>query len=327
MAQAKQPRNLYGIVLMLIHALALTILYANNKFIMEFISSNQLVFLYKTAVLLGALPWILKNGKQSLKTDRLHLHLLRGIVSTSGGLLFTYGLSKVDIASATAINKMEPILLMLLASFYFKEKLSTEKIVTIILSMLGMLMVSYQVVAWGESGLNFPWLNNGGKISSFNYYYLIIFGAVLLWTVNSSIVKSLGSTESNKTQLFYISLISVLFSMPFALCSWKWANIGGIQLPYFDSFHSIFNIGLTKSLIGLIMLSALMHFLHVICYFQSMKVAEMSVVIPFDYARLVFGAIFGYVFFHEEPTFSAFMGYLLILVSGVYLLRHTSKKA
>jgi len=308
---------------MLIHSLALPMLYVINKYVMKFIHSNQVVFLYKSAVLVGILPWVLYGGLDCIRTKRLKLHLLRGVVSTVGGLMFMYGLNHVDVASSTAMNKMEPILVMLVATLYFKEQLSLAKIVTIALSFVGMLLTAYQFIGW-DGGLYFPWMDSAHSSPPFNYHYLILFGAVLLWTANSSIIKALGTTESNRTQLFYISVISVLVSMPAALCTWSWNTVGGVTIPWVTSVQSIEDIGLTSQLVELILLSALMHFLHVVCYFQSLKVAEMSVVIPFDYSRLIFGAILGYYFFGDVPTFSAYVGYTLILTSGLYLLRQTS---
>lgn len=325
MSQPSQYRNIYGIILMLIHAIALPMLYVINKYLMNSIPSSQVVFLYKSAVLIGILPWILHGGLDCIKTSKLGLHMARGVVSTLGALLFMHGLHKVDVASATALNKMEPILLMLVSAIYFKERLCATKIVTLILSFIGMLLVSYQFVSWGDNGVYFPWVGATQEEVVFNKYYLYIFAAMLLWTANSSIIKALGRTESNRTQLFYISVISVLVSMPTAFCTFSFEPFGFISLPKINNIMSISDLNITTQIGELIMLSALMHFLHVVCYFQSLKVAEMSVVIPFDYSRLIFGAILGYSFFGHVPTFSAYVGYALILISGVYLFRYTSK--
>jgi drug/metabolite transporter (DMT)-like permease len=325
MSQTNQYRNVYGIILMLIHAIALPMLYVINKYVMNELPSSQVVFLYKSAVLIGILPWILHGGFDCIKTNKIGLHLARGLVSTLGALLFMHGLHKVDVASATALNKMEPILLMLLSAIYFKERLNAVKITTLVASFVGMLLVSYQFVNWGENGLYFPWLAENQEEVAFNRYYLYIFAAMLLWTANSTIIKALGKTESNRTQLFYISMISVLVSTPAAFCEFSSNQIGFLSIPQISKITSIYEWNLSAQIMELIMLSALMHFLHVVCYFQSLKVAEMSVVIPFDYSRLIFGAILGYAFFGHIPTFSAYIGYFLILVSGIWLFRCTSK--
>lgn len=321
MSQPAQYRNTNGIVLMLINAFATSMLYCIMKYLTGFINSHQVVFLYKFLVLIAIVPWILYDGIGCVKTRKLKVHLLRGFVSTAGALCFMYGMSKVDIASATALNKMEPILLMIIGALYFKEKLSRAKISAVILSCLGMLFVVYPIITITDNSLSFPILENG-EAPKFNYNYLIILAGVLLWTLNSSVVKVLGRTESNRTQLFYVSLISVLVAAPIALCQWL-VMPSGIPIP--QGFDIGFLNNLTAPAFGLLLCLGMLHFTHVACNFQALKMAEMSVVAPFDYSKLIFGGLLGYCFFNNIPTFSAYIGYILILISGIYLLKSEAK--
>jgi S-adenosylmethionine uptake transporter len=308
---------MYGIILMLSHSLAASLLYAVNKYLTGFVSSNQVVFLYKFIVLIGIVPWLLHGGIDCLKTKKFKLHLLRGFVSTIAALCFFYGLSKVDIASATALNKMEPVLLMIIGVLYFKEKFSISKATTVVVSFIGMLFIMYPIITFDDSGMHFIQFNS--EMPQLNYNYLIILCAVLLWTINSSVVKVLGKTESNRTQLFYVSLISVLVSLPTAMFTWSTQSIGGVDILWVGEV-SPFN-HFNSQVMLLLIVVAVMHFLHVTCYFQSLKVGEMSVVIPFDYSRLVIGGIIGYCFFGSNPSLSSYIGYFLILASGIYLLK------
>lgn len=321
-------KNTNGIFLMLVNAFATSMLYVIIKYLTESITSNQVVFFYKFLVLAVVIPWVLYDGIGCIKTRKLKLHLVRGFVSTLAALLFFYGLSKVSVASATALNKMEPVLLMIIGALYFNEKLSKVRITTVILSCIGMLFVVYPIIELTDTGLKLPFLN-GNEAPEFNYNYLIILAAVFLWTINSSIVKTLGKTESNRTQLFYVSLISVLVSFPAAIFSWETQTIGGVEILWINDINPFTT--LTPQLTGLLICAAMLHFMHVACYFQSLKIAEMSVVVPFDYTRLVFGGILGYCFFGTIPNFSSNIGYCLILGSGIYLLsaeaRHKKKLA
>ena len=292
MSQPKY-RNTNGIVLMLINAFATSMLYVIIKYLSEFITSNQVVFIYKSLVLVGIVPWILYDGLSCIKTKKLKLHLIRGVVSTLGALFFFYGLSRVSIASATALNKMEPILLMILSAVYFKEKLSAVKISTIIISCLGMLFVVYPFITVADTGFEFPWFGDG-ESTEFNYNYLSILAGVLLWTANSSVIKVLGKTESNRTQLFYVSVVSVLVAMPAAVFQCNIQSVFGVSIPWVSGFNTF--ASLTAPSIGFLLCLGMLHFMHVACYFQSLKIAEMSVVAPFDYSKLVFGGVLGYCF-------------------------------
>ena len=321
MSQSYKYKNTNGIMFMLINAFATSMLYCIMKYLTDFISSHQVVFLYKLLVLVGIIPWILYDGISCVKTKKLKIHMLRGFVSTTGALCFMYGISKVDIASATALNKMEPILLMIIGALYFKEKLSRAKISAVILSCLGMLFVVYPIVTMENNDINFIWSSKSEPFQ-FNYNYLIILIGVFLWTINSSVVKILGKTESNRTQLFYVSVISVLVAMPIALFKWDISALSSLASPItgMNSFNS-----LTMPAIGLLLCLGMLHFIHVACNFQALKIAEMSVVAPFDYSKLVFGGFLGYCFFNNTPSFSAYIGYAFILISGICLLKSEAK--
>ena len=323
MLKSPSPQNMSGICFMLVNSLSMSLLYVVNKYLMGFLDSNLVVFAYKFAVLLGILPWILHGGIDCIRTKKIKLHLLRGILSTVGALLFFHGLSKVDVASATALNKMEPVLLMLVSLFYFKEKLSGTKISATIMSCIGMLFVIYPLVTYTNTGLHIPLLGDGSEAPEFNYNYLIVLGGVLFWTANSSVVKALGKTESNRTQLFYISVFSVIVSLPTALFKWEWIDAAGMNILWITDTISFMNFKMEY--LGFIALGALFHFIHMASYFQSLKIAEMSVVIPFDYSRLIFGGALGYYFFNNVPSFSSCIGYVLILISGIFLLRAEAK--
>jgi drug/metabolite transporter (DMT)-like permease len=318
MPNSNNYRNTNGIVLMLINAFATSMLYCIMKFLTGFINSHQVVFFYKLIVLVGLIPWILYDGISCIKTRKLKIHILRGFVSTAGALCFMYGMSKVDIASATALNKMEPVLLMIVGALYFKEQLTFPKIMVVVVSCLGMFFVVYPIVDIVEGKLVLPWLSNEAS-TEFNYNYLIILLGVFLWTVNTSVVKVLGKTESNRTQLFYVSLISVFVAGPVALL--KWAPLSSSAILFPTAVDLSFLSNLTMHAVGLLFCLGMLHFIHVACNFQSLKMAEMSVVAPFDYSKLVFGGILGFCFFGSVPTVSALIGYVLIIGSGIYFLK------
>lgn len=55
------------------------------------------------------------------------------------------------------------------------------------------------------------------------------------------------------------------------------------------------------------------------CINRSLKLAPASVVIPFQYTMLPWGALFGYVFFAETPSLSTLLGAALITAAGLYI--------
>ncbi len=52
----------------------------------------------------------------------------------------------------------------------------------------------------------------------------------------------------------------------------------------------------------------------------SLRLGELSAIMPFRYSRIVFLLILGFLVFGERPTASMLIGATLILISGVYIM-------
>ena len=52
----------------------------------------------------------------------------------------------------------------------------------------------------------------------------------------------------------------------------------------------------------------------------SLRLGELSAIMPFRYSRIVFLIILGFLVFGERPTASMLIGSTLILISGVYIM-------
>ena len=117
---------------MLINALSIALLYTLMKLVTKTLNSNMTVFLYKFTVFIFIIPWVFRKGFDVLKTPNFKLHMLRGMLSIGGSLLFMYGLKHVELANATAISYLEQIIWVLIGTLYFKEKIIKIKIFAII---------------------------------------------------------------------------------------------------------------------------------------------------------------------------------------------------
>src|SRR5262249_39484918 len=148
-----------------------------------------------------------------------------------------------------------------------------------------------------------------------------VFISVILWAANCTVVKILGKTEKTKVQLFYGLIFQLLLAAPFAFLSWEETQIFGIVVKEPVGLIDFSNTGLKLSHISILILLAVCYFSHSIAFFLSLKNAELSTVVPFDYTRLIFAGVLGYVFFSEVPKVGSYIGYVLIAGAGVYLMR------
>lgn len=308
---APTQSNLMGIGFMLLHTLSLSVLYALVKNVTEDLDAALMVFLYKFAILIIALPWCFSGGIQTLKTKRIKLHMSRALLSTLGSLSMFYALKHVPLGDVSAVTKLEQIFLLIIGIIYFKEKITKTKIGVIFASFLGALMIIRSDLftsAPSEQSLGF------------NSYYVFVLLAIFFWSINSTVIKVLGQTEKTKVQLFYVMLLSSIISFPVAFMNWKTSfSLGPIDVKYPIHLKEIADLGFQTKHIKYILLVALCYFGHVVGMFKAFKHAELSIVVPLEYTRLVMAGIFGYVFFFEVPTQIALYGYFLIIAAGLYL--------
>ena len=314
--------NLYGIFFMVVNSFALATLYTINKQLLQGLPSSQATFLYKLAVFVFLAPWVLRKGFHAVKTPVLKLHILRAFLSISGSLCFAYGLKHTALANATALGYIEQLLWAIFGVFLFKEKMTGLKLGAIITSFTAMLLVLFPNlpgiiynIAIGQP----VEINNAG----FDYHYIFIVAAACFWAINSTIVKILGNKAvKNEVQAFYGVMFQVLFAYPVAFFEWHWHKIDGTFLSYptfaglIDWSHFAVN---DIQAIQIVML-ALLYFVHTFAFYLSFKYAEMSTVAPFDYSRLIFTCVLGYVMIGEIPRHAAqYIGYAMIIGSGVVI--------
>jgi S-adenosylmethionine uptake transporter len=138
--------------------------------------------------------------------------------------------------------------------------------------------------------------------------------------MNSVTVKILGKTEKSKTQMFYLMLFACLWVAPFVFIQWDPISVFGFMLdinPTKIIGFSGLKIGFQE--VKYLLFMALCYFVHGVAYFKALK-RELSIVITFRYTKLLFSGVLGYVFFNEIPEKASYVGYILIILSGLVLL-------
>ena len=86
--------------------------------------------------------------------------------------------------------------------------------------------------------------------------------------------------------------------MNFLLRAWRWPNANDAML--------MFGIGVLVTIVGY-MLS------------QAYRVADASVVAPFEYVALPLAVFWGYLFWSHVPDLQTLVGIVLVVGSGLYV--------
>ena len=292
------------------------------KILRSELPSPLIVFLYKFGLLIITMPWIFFHGAQHIKTTKLHFHILRSFFGTFGAISFAQGLKEISMVSAAAFENLQYIIVVLLGVAFFNDKLTKTKIWAIILGFVGACIIINPSIIKSllvRDTLSLPFSENNFA----KYGYTIL--AISCWSVNSVLVKTLGNTEHNKTQMFYLLVFSSIWSLPAAFIKWNMLEVLGYHMPVLPTFYDPGMGILQTTHVLLLSLMGCCYFIHGIAYFNALK-HDLSIVIPFRYTKLIFSGFLGYTLFQEDIDRYSIAGYVLIIFASFMLIRYEVRR-
>ncbi len=278
------PANGQGALWMLLGGLLFSLMSLGIKFLGEGMDSFQIAFLRALFGLIAILPFALRRGIRPLKTKVFHLHLFRAIVGVSGMLSIFYAITHLPLADAVALTFTRPLFLILLAVLFLGEIIRWRRWTATLVGFLGVLVMVQA--------------NASFELAS----AVALFGALMVALV-SVFLKKLSVTEAPTTMMLYFGVMASLFSLLPALLVWvppSWEEL--LILAVIASLGSGANF----------------------CAIRAFAVGEATAVAPFDYTRLIFSGVLGYLVFSEIPTLGMIIGALIIVGSSLYIVRRES---
>jgi len=216
------------------------------------------------------------------KTNRPFLHLKRCLAGLIAIVAIFIALRKLPLATVVSISFAAPIFTTILSIFFLKEKVGFYRWLAVFVGFVGIIIIS-------EPGF-----------SSLNLYYLypIIFCLGLSYVAIA--IRQLSSTEPVWLIGFYFSFSIMIISFFSFYQGWILPNLKDLFLLSMVGFlGGLANLWLT----------------------QSYKLSEVTLVTPLKYLALVFGIVFGYLFWDEIPTIKTLMGASLVIVSSFIIFR------
>ncbi len=313
---------LVGIMFMLCNTASLAISDIALKILRGELPSPLIVFLYKFGLLIVTIPWIFFHGAKHIKTTKIHFHILRSFFGTFGAISFAQGLKDISMVSAAAFENLQYIVVVLLGAAFFNDRLTKTKIWAIVLGFVGAcIVINPSIIKSLFIGDILSLSFNENPFAKYGYTIL----AISCWSVNSVLVKTLGNTEHNKTQMFYLLVFSSMWSLPAAFIKWNIVEVLGHHMPILPSLYDP-GIGILQTThVLLLTLMGCCYFIHGIAYFNALK-HDLSIVIPFRYTKLIFSGFLGYTLFQEDIDRYSIAGYFLIICASFMLIRYEVRK-
>ena len=226
------------------------------------------------------------KGWHQIHTQRLVGHIGRNVIHFAGQVFWILGITLLPLATVSAIEFTTPIWGALLAVLFLGERMHRGRWVALALGFVGILVII-------RPGLEV--LNIGA---------LIMLGCTFCFGTTSVITKWLTREDSALAILFYMVLLQTLFGAVASIFVWA-----PIRLEH----------GPWLLLLAITGLSA--HY----SLTRALAAADASFVMPFEFLRLPFVAVIGFLLYAEPFEAAILLGAGLIFLGNYYSLREESR--
>ena len=280
----KGPPSLRGILCMLGGALSLTINDAMAKYLTQSYPVGQVMALRGLSIIMLLIAFLFfMNNLKALKIFSWKGHLFRAGAMTGSTFLFITGLSLLPITDAIAIAFVAPILTTILGVIILREAVSWKRWVAIFVGFFGVIIILQPT-------------SDAFKIAA-----IAPMGAAAFGAARDVITRAISGSENS---------LSILFTSMFMI------TIAGF-LTYPLGWSAV-----KPSHIWIFITSSLLVGLAQYLMIEAFRLGEVALISPFKYSSLLWATLIGLVIWDDLPSKNVVLGALILILSGIYLLRN-----
>ncbi len=227
-----------------------------------------------------------QGGWQSLRTAQLKLHIVRTVIGFFAPLCFFLSLKFLPLADTTAIFFCTTFFMVAGSKVFLGEEVGLHRWAAVVIGFVGVLFVASPGSASFRPAAFLP------LIAGASYAVIILSGRVLV------------RTDSPMKLVFYFNAFNTL--------------IASFLLPFFWISPSLQELLVLLIVAGLALAGYF-------CLTHAFTLAPISAIAPIEYLSLVWATLLGYFFWNEIPTQIAWLGMMLILSAGLYIMWRESQ--
>ena len=248
----------------------------------------EVLFLRSAVSLIILLAILPRFGGRALLTRRFGLHLARNALHFAGQYAWAFAIGALPLATVFAIEFTMPVWTAVLATFILGERLNRGRIAMLAAGLAGILIILR------------PGLQHVPPAA------LVMLAGSFAYALTMIATKRLAGHDTVFAVLFYMSAIQLPLGLAFAIPDW--VTPGATELPWIAA-------------VGATGLSAHM------CLTHAFRIADATLVVPFDFLRLPLIAVVGMLFYSEPPELAVFMGAGVIFAGTYYSVRIEGRRA
>lgn len=275
-----------AIILMIISALSFAVMSTFVKLAGDLPSIEKSLFRNLVSCIVAF--YVIRKSGDSLfgkKENRKYL-IGRALLGTLGIIANYYAIEHLILADANMLNQLSPFFVIIFSSLFLKEKITKNQFIILITAFLGSLFIirpsfSLEIIP-----------------------ALIGLSSAIFAGAAYTFVRFLGNREKGPTIVFFFSLFSILFTLPFVIITFKPFSM--IQLFY------LLMAGVAASVAQFSLTSA----------YKYAPAKEISI---YSYTQIIFTAFIGFILFGQVPTKFSFIGYAIVIIASVAMFMYNNK--
>jgi drug/metabolite transporter (DMT)-like permease len=248
----------------------------------------QVIFFRNLFCLLCLSPLLVWRGRSLLQSRQMHLYTARVLINFAAMIAWFYAVAMVPLAQLQAITFLSPIFATLCAIYFLRETVGVQRWAGIAVGLIGALII----------------LRPGGD--AFGAGQLIALASAIALGVIGPLVKQLTAEDDADKIVFLTNLGLMPLSLIPALLIWQWPPTE-LLLP----------------LMGMGVCAVLGH----LALVRGVASADASLASTFEFSRLPFAVVIGWLVFQEATDLWTWVGALVIFISAAYVTRreHASR--
>ena len=287
-----------GIVLVSLQD-AMVKLFADSYALHEVMLVRSIVALSLTLVMLQ-----ISGGLRQLYSSSFSLLLLRGFMLVVANTCFFLALVKMPVAEVVAIFFIAPVLITALSAALLKESVGFARWTSVAIGMVGVLIM----------------LRPGADVIRWEGLFAI--GAASAYCCMQLLTRHMHTTASTATKVAYAQVSLLIASAVMGMLTGK-GQFSDVDHPSLQFLFRSWTMPAEFDL-ALWVFMGLVSAIGTYLVTRGYRLASASVIAPFEYVAMPCAVVWGLMLYSESPDRVAVVGIILIIGSGLYVMRRES---
>lgn len=241
------------------------------------------------------------SGLPSLKTKQMGAHFLRSILLFLSYTFYYLGLAALPLADAVALFYTAPFFVTVLSIMILHEYVNLHQWTSLMTGFMGVLIMLHPGFGIIDKAAILPIL------------------AALTYACSVLFTRHFAYSESASVMGFSLVVYSILISGGLGLLLGN-GLMPEDSNPILKFINRPWIFPPAKDL-GIMVGIGVFVSVGFYCLTQAYRVAKPSTVTPFEYVGMVPAVLWGFFLWNEIPSLTTLMGILIIISSGIYLVR------